>query len=62
MAADRHTIRFLPQVGHWTRDIAVNQDGSAFAMYHLAGLAAELAGARATIGFLDAKVRKATRP
>jgi len=48
MTVDRHTRRFLPQIGHWTPDIAINQDGSAFAMYHLAGFAAEMAGARAT--------------
>ena len=50
MAADPATIRFLPQVGHWDREVGINQDGSVFAMLHVAGLAAELAGATATHG------------
>ena len=49
MTLDKHTSRFLPQVGHWSADIAINQDGSLFAMFHLSGLAAEMAGARAVI-------------
>ncbi len=49
MATDRHTRRFLPQVGHSTSDIAINQDGSLLAMFHLSGLAAELSGARAIV-------------
>lgn len=49
MAADKHTLRFLPHIGHWSRDVGINQDGSVFAMFHLAGLAADLAGARAVV-------------
>lgn len=49
MATDRHTKRFLPHVGHWASDIAINQDGSLLAMFHLSGLAAELSGARAIV-------------
>lgn len=49
MAADRHTARFMPHIGHWTHDVAINQDGSIQAMFHLAGMAAELAGVRATL-------------
>lgn len=49
MATSRHARRFLPQIGHWTDTVCVNQDGSAFVVYHLAGFAADLAGARATL-------------
>lgn len=49
MTADKHTRRFLPQVGHIADDIAINQDGSMFATFHLSGLAAEMAGARSII-------------
>ena len=49
MAADRHTARFMPHIGHWTRDTVINQDGSIQAMFHLAGMAADLAGVRATL-------------
>ncbi len=49
MATDRHAKRFLPQIGHWASNIVINQDGSLLAMFHLSGLAAELAGARAII-------------
>lgn len=49
MAADKHTLRFLPHIGHWSRDVGINQDGSVFVMFHLAGLAADLAGARAVV-------------
>ena len=49
MGADRHTRRFLPQIGHWTSTICVNQDGSIFAIYHLSGFAADLAGVRAIL-------------
>ena len=48
MATDRHVRRFLPQIGHWDQHVAINQDGSLFAMFHAAGLPAELAGAAAT--------------
>ena len=47
MPADRHARRFLPIVGHWTPNVLVDQNGCAIAMYQLAGMAAELAGARA---------------
>lgn len=46
---DRHAKRFLPQVGHWASDIAINQDGSLLTMFHLSGLAAEPSGARAIV-------------
>ena len=49
MRTDPHARAFLPQIGHWTPHLVVNQDGSMMAGYHLAGLAAELAGARAII-------------
>ena len=45
MRTDPHAHAFLPQIGHWTPHLVVNQDGSMMAGYHLAGLAAELAGA-----------------
>lgn len=47
---ERHARRFLPQIGHWDRCIGINQDGSLFAMRHLTGHDADLAGARATLG------------
>lgn len=50
MATDRHAKRFLPQVGHWASNIAINQDGSLLTMFHLSGLAAKLSGARAIVG------------
>ena len=49
MQADKHARRFMPHIGHWTRGVVVNQDGSVLAMFHLAGLAAELAGAQAIV-------------
>src|SRR4051794_16453149 len=39
----------MPQIGHWDRHIGINQDGSVFVMWHVAGLAADLAGVRAII-------------
>ena len=48
MTVERAVTKFLPQVGHWDRAVGINQDGSVFAMLHVAGLPAELAGAAAT--------------
>lgn len=48
MTVDPAVTRFLPQVGHWDGAVGINQDGSLFAMLHVAGLPAELAGAAAT--------------
>lgn len=50
MAADRYVRRFLPQIGHWTATIGILQDGSLFAIRHLAGHDADLSGVRATVG------------
>lgn len=47
MPSDADHARFLPHVGHWTPGIAVHDDGAMSATFHLAGMAAELAGARA---------------
>lgn len=47
MNSDKFARRFQPQIGHWTHNVVVNQDGSVTAMWHIAGLAAELAGAQA---------------
>jgi len=49
MPADRTHARFLPQVGHWTPGIVIHEDGAMSAAFHLAGMAAELAGARSII-------------
>lgn len=49
MPTDRNARRFQPQVGHWTPGVVVNQDGSLSAMFHVAGLAAELSGAQAIV-------------
>ena len=49
MASDAAHARFLPHVGHWTAGIAVHDDGAMSASYHLAGMAAELAGAQAIV-------------
>ena len=46
--SDRHSRRFAPQIGHLTASIFLNQDGSLGVTYQLAGLAAELVGARPT--------------
>ena len=48
MTVERPVAKFLPQVGHWDRSVGINQDGSLFAMLHVAGLPAELAGGAAT--------------
>ncbi len=50
MATNRFLRRFRPQVGHWSATIGLNQDGSAFAVYHMSGMAAELAEVQAIIG------------
>ena len=39
----------MPHIGHWTANVVINQDGALLAMFHLAGLPAELAGAQAII-------------
>lgn len=49
MPSDTGHARFLPHVGHWTPGIAVHDDGAMSATFHLAGIAAELAGARAIV-------------
>jgi type IV secretion system protein VirB4 len=47
--SDRHTRRFAPLIGHWTATVCVNQDGALVVVLHLAGHAADLAGARANL-------------
>jgi len=47
MGVDTHTARFAPQVGHWDEFTGIMADGSLFAMFHLSGYAAELAGVSA---------------
>ena len=49
MRSDGHARRFQPQIGHWTATVVVNQDRSLMAMWHVAGLDAELSGARAIV-------------
>ena len=39
---------FLPHVGHITPDVVIDQTGALYAVWHLAGFAADLAGAAAT--------------
>ena len=48
MITDRHVLKFMPQIGHWEQQVGINQDGSLFATFHVAGMPAELAGAAAT--------------
>jgi type IV secretion system protein VirB4 len=50
VAPDRYARRFQPQIGHWDREIGINQDGSVFAIRHLTGHDADLAGVRTTVG------------
>ena len=50
MHSDASHARFLPHVGHWTPGIVVHDDGAMSATYHVAGMDAELSGARAIVG------------
>jgi len=45
---DKNAARFMPQIGHWDAFTGINQDGSVFASYHMAGFPADLAGAWAS--------------
>lgn len=44
---DKFAKKFLPQIGYWSDDIGIMQNGSLFAMLHVAGHAADLASANA---------------
>ena len=48
MGIDRFVRRFMPQMGHWSPLVGINQDGSLFAMLHAAGLS-DLVGVRALL-------------
>lgn len=43
---DKFARRFLPQIGYLTDNVGVLQNGTLFAMFHVAGHASELASAR----------------
>ena len=45
--ADAFARRFLPQIGYWNENTGILQNGALFAMFHIAGHAADLASAAA---------------
>jgi type IV secretion system protein VirB4 len=47
---DRHTQRFLPQVGPWTENANITARGDLYATFHLYGFASELAAASSLLG------------
>jgi type IV secretion system protein VirB4 len=51
--ADAFARRFLPQIGYWNETTGIMQNGSLFAMLHVAGHASDLASGRAMIAARD---------
>ena len=51
--ADTFAAKFLPHIGYWNETTGITQNGSLFAMHHVAGHASDLASARSMIAARD---------